>query len=367
MNAQHPASPKRILVLSLAGIGDTLMATPVLHEVRAQFPEAQVDVLVLWAGSAQILDGNPHVSRVWRHDFIRSSKWASLRFVTSLRRQRYDLSLTLHPQGRRAYRLITRMIGAQRRLSHQYENHNVLDRLLVTDEVPQDYSVHCIENNLRLLETAGYRRSLSEHNYELPLTPAETGWAREQVGALGLAGSPWLGVHVGSGGTKNLALRRWPLAHYESLFAALYRRNPGCRIVLFGGPEETAPHERLRTIFAPEVAQQKLLIPTTPSLRHAAALLAQASRFLSVDTVFMHLATAMRVPRQFVIETPTLNPPVSPRRTDWIRIPNPAVGDRHLEYYRYDGRAIAGTPEQLTTIMRSVTVENVLMALEKAA
>jgi len=358
-------TPQRILVLSLAGIGDTLMATPVLHELRAQFPEARLDVLVLWAGAAQILAGNPHVSQILRHDFLHSSKWASWRFVTSLRKNRYDLSLTLHPQGRREYRLITRLIGARRRLSHQYENHCWLDRCLVTAKVPQDYTVHCVENNLRLLEAAGWPRKLPEHPYELPLSAEETAWGSGTVASLGLHGTPWLGVHVGSGGTKNLALRRWPLAHYESLFAALFRRDPLSRVVLFGGPEEAAAHERLRTIFAPEVAEQRLLIPTTPSLRHAAALLANAPRFLSVDTVFMHLATAVKVPRQFVIETPTLNPPVAPRRPDWIRVPNPAVGDRHLDFYRYDGRPIAGTAEELTQIMRSVTPESVLMALER--
>lgn len=357
------SKPQRVLVLSLAGIGDTLMATPILHELRVQFPDAQIDVLVLWTGAAELLAGNPHVSRVWQHNFIRSGKLASLRFVTGLRRNRYDLSLTLHPQGRREYRFITRLIGAQRRLSHRYENHGWLDRLLVTDEVPQDYTVHCVENNLRLLEAAGWPRQLAEHTYELPLTREETSWARDTVKALGLVEANWLGVHVGSGGTKNLALRRWPLVHYESLFAALFRRDPETRIVLFGGPEETVSHDRLRMIFAPELAQQHLLIPATPSLRHAAALLAEAPRFLSVDTVFMHLAAAVRVPRQYVIETPTLNPPVEPKRPDWIRIPNPAVGNRHLDFYRYDGRPIAGTAEELTALMRSVTPERVLMAM----
>ncbi len=360
------STPRRILVISLAGIGDTLMATPILHELRAQLPDVSLDVLVLWPGAAQILEGNPQVTTVLRHDFLQASRMASLRFVRGLRQRRYDLSFTLHPQGRREYRLITRLIGARRRISHRYENHHAVDPWLVTDEVPQDYSVHCIENNLRLLDAVGLRRVLPEHPYELTLSDAEQAWASETRDRLGLCSGSWLGVHVGSGGTKNLALRRWPLAHYEALFRELFRRRSSARIVLFGGPEEAAAHQHLGRVFASELAAGRLVIPSTPSLRHAAALLAHAPQFLSVDTVFMHLATAVRVPRQFVIETPTLNPPVQPNRPDWIRIPNTAVGDRWLDYYRYDGRPIAGTAEEISAIMRSVTPGAVLQALEAA-
>ena len=81
----------------------------------------------------------------------------------------------------------------------------------------------------------------------------------------------------------------------------------------------------------------------------------------------MHIAAAVRVPHQFVIETPTLNPTVYPRRNDWILIPNSAVAGRHLDFYRYDGRAIAGTAAELRDMMKRVTLESVLEAMGKAA
>ena len=54
----------KILVISLAGIGDTLLATPLIHELRANFPDATIDALVLWAGSKDLLEDNPHLGRV---------------------------------------------------------------------------------------------------------------------------------------------------------------------------------------------------------------------------------------------------------------------------------------------------------------
>ena len=83
----------RILVLSLSGIGDTLMATPMLHELRLQYPSATLDVLVLWAGAAQVLRGNPHVREVIQHDFLKASQASSAARCLELRGRRYDLSI----------------------------------------------------------------------------------------------------------------------------------------------------------------------------------------------------------------------------------------------------------------------------------
>jgi hypothetical protein len=45
-------------------------------------------------------------------------------------------------------------------------------------------------------------------------------------------------------------------------------------------------------------------------------------------------------------------------------IPNPSIAGRHLDFYRYDGRPIAGTADELLGIMSSVSVESVLGFLE---
>ena len=351
-------SLRRILVIALSGIGDTLIATPLIHELRVQFPEAEIDALVFWPGSRQILEGNPHLNAVHQHDFLRSSKRATLGFLASLRRRKYDLSLNVHTLGRREYRYVARAISARRRLSHSYENQGWFDRWLVTDQIPQDYSVHSVVNNNRLLGLLGIKPQLPSHSYELYLSSDEEAFAEQFIQTESLEGQRLLGVHVGSGGTKNLALRRWPLNHYQRLFREAQLRIPGLHILLFGGPEEQAAHEQLA-----RAVPNSLHLPRTPTLRKAAALVKRCDAFLSVDTVFMHLAAAVRVPRQLVIETPTVNPPILPLRNDWTLIPNPAVGGRNLDFYRYDGRPIAGSREQIETIMRSVTVEMVLETL----
>ena len=87
--------------------------------------------------------------------------------------------------------------------------------------------------------------------------------------------------------------------------------------------------------------------------------------FLSVDTALMHVAAAMKVRGQIVIETPTWNKPVGPYANPFILVKNPAVAGRNLEFYHYDGGGIKGTREELLACMESVKVADVFAPLAK--
>ena len=235
----------KILVNSLAGIGDTLIATPFLHELRANFPEATLDAFVLWAGSRDLLEGNPHLDAVYQKNLITDGGLKSLPFLLALRRRRYDVSINVHTLGRVHYRMVARFIGARQRLSHQYYGSSSLDRLLVTRRIPEDYSVHSVENNNRLLALLGKRPLLPRHEFEIFLTDAERGWAAEFVAQHAPVPRRRLGIHIGSGGTKNLRLKRWPFAHYRELLSRLRKSHPGLVVLLFGGREEQPEHEQI--------------------------------------------------------------------------------------------------------------------------
>ena len=79
----------------------------------------------------------------------------------------------------------------------------------------------------------------------------------------------------------------------------------------------------------------------------------------------MHVAAAMKVRGQVVIETPTWNKPIEPYTNPFILVKNPAVAGRHLDFYCYDGRGIKGTRAELLRCMESVKVADVLAQLEK--
>ena len=352
----------KILAISLAGIGDTLIATPFIHELRANFPEATLDAFVLWPGSKDLLEGNPHLNAVHQKNLIQHGALKSAPFLLGLRRQRYDISINVHTLGRVHYRIVARFLGARLRLSHDYYGGSRLDRWLVNRTIPEDYSVHSVENNNRLLTLLDRKPVLPRHEFELFLTPAEEAWADQFVVQQTLGSRKRLGIHVGSGGTKNLRFKRWPFGHYAELIRRLGRSHPELAILLFGGPEEQTEHEQILA----ESAGRPVFAPPTRNLRQAAALLKRCDAFLSVDTALMHLAAAMKVPNQIVIEAPTLNPTNLPWLTQYTLIRNPVLNGRSLDYYRYDGKPIKGTEDELKAMMASITVDEVHRVISEA-
>jgi ADP-heptose:LPS heptosyltransferase len=350
----------KLLVISLAGIGDTLLATPLIHELRLNFPQARIDALTLWVGSKDLLEGNPHLDRVHQKNLFKTGRLETLRYLLSLRRLKFDISINTHPQSRIHYRAIARLIGARHRISHRYESSGLLDRWLVTRLLPQDYERHSVEQNLDVLPLVGARPQLAHHPMELYLSAADRAWADAFIASHQLNGRRLLGVHLGSGGTKNLVLKRWPLENYLELFQRLGATRPDITLLLFGGPEEETELQRVVAQNGPRRAVRA----ATQNLRHAAALMEKCAGFLSVDTALMHLAAAMGVPEQIVIEAPTLNKTNRPHGQPFTQVPNPAIAGRNLEYYRYDGAGIKGSRAELLRCMASIRVEEVVAAVQ---
>jgi len=349
----------KILVIALAGIGDALIATPLIHELRANFPQATLDALVLWTGSRDLLAGNPWLNRVHQENFFQAGRLKTLRFLLRLRKERYDVTLNTHPQSKIHYRVAAWLLGARQRLSHIYDNWSPLDRLLVNRTLPQDYTVHSIENNLRLLRLLDKQPALPEHDFELHLTDEEIRKARDFVNANQLANRRLVGLHVGSGKTKNLALKRWPLPNWITLLQRIVQEQPALTLLLFGGPEEKEDNTQILR----EVASPRVISPPTRSVREAAALLRHCESFISVDNALMHFAAAMKVPKQILIESPTFGATLEPYRRPYFLVQNPAVHGRNLEFYRYDGQGIRGSQEELVKCMMAVTADDVYRTL----
>src|SRR5207302_11461953 len=84
---------RRVLVVRLRSIGDTVLTTPSLFALRRFLPQAQIDVLLEdWV--APVLDGSPLVDRVI--SIPRHSYAARARIARDLRRTDYEVVYNLH-------------------------------------------------------------------------------------------------------------------------------------------------------------------------------------------------------------------------------------------------------------------------------
>lgn len=349
------APVKQVLVISLGGAGDGLMATPLLSALRAQWPETAVDVLVMQGAAARdMFAGNPVVRECVLHDFMHAPAWRSLALGIKLRRRRYDISFTVMPQNRFEYNLITWLIGARRRVGFDFAIRcGALGGLFLTDRVAEDTQAHLIDNNLRLLsEGIGLAPASFTPALALPLASEHRAFAGRVIREQGLAEKRVIGFHPGTGTTKNLVLRRWAPEKWARL-AQLLTVDADCRILLFGSPDEAPLREEIRRHAG--LRPEQLQDAPAQSILDAAALLARLDCLVCCDTLLTHLAAAVGTP-EVVIMGPTPHTSVYPHG-----VPHRIVrlGFACSPCYGYSRHGIRCTHPQPLACLTGITPERV--------
>src|SRR5438046_2787960 len=106
---------RRVLVVRLRSIGDTVLTTPALFALRRFLPDSEIDILLEdWV--APVLDGSDLIDRVIT--IPRDSNAARARVARELRAARYDVVYNLH--GGTTATLLTRATGARHRVGFEY-------------------------------------------------------------------------------------------------------------------------------------------------------------------------------------------------------------------------------------------------------
>src|SRR6185503_16896328 len=143
---------KRVLVIRLRSIGDTVLTTPSLFALRRFVPQAQIDVLLEdWV--APVFDGLDVIDRVIT--IPKESTSARARIARELRATRYDVVYNLH--GGTTATFLTRATGAKHRVgfeNYQYarlHNHVAPSPL----QIWQRPTLHSVEQQLALIGWTG--------------------------------------------------------------------------------------------------------------------------------------------------------------------------------------------------------------------
>ena len=114
-------SPRRILVVQLDHLGDAVLSTPLIAELRAAYPEAAIDVLAS-PSNHEVFEADPHVDRVWVAERTwferRPDRWALATAVwslgRSLRSMGYDLGIDV--RGDVLTVMVLALAGVRRRV-----------------------------------------------------------------------------------------------------------------------------------------------------------------------------------------------------------------------------------------------------------
>jgi heptosyltransferase III len=289
----HP----RILVIALRRLGDVLFATSLIASLRRAFRDAVIDVLV-FDGTAGVLDGNPDIDRVVTMP-QRPGAWQSLALALRLAR-RYHLAVSTQSGDRPT--LFALVAGSRHAGPVDGGSRGALRRLALWRSVELRPGTHRLEDMLRLADVLGVAR------VGHLVCPGGVG------PSLAPDDAPPLPEHGGEGGyavihaAPMFRYKHWNVEGWRTVAAKLGAR--GLRVVATGGPD-AAERAFLDAVFGPvpEVERKDGQL-SWPQL---ARLLAGARIFIGPDTSVTHLAAATGCP------TIALFGPTDPRQ--WGPVP----------------------------------------------
>jgi len=356
-------SREKILILALPGIGDALLATPMIELLRRAKPDAEIHAFIMFSSTREMYEYDPHVDRVHYYDFLNASKAGALKFVSDLRKMKFDVSINVYPQNRREYNLIAFLIGARQRIAVRYRRKDPQNlSWLNTRTILEDDTLHCVEENVRLLSLLGLPYDLKEATLPpLRLNIADThlDFASRWYQDRGFGSKELLiGFHAGTALFKNHIKRRWAPEKFAELARKL-TTEVGARVLLFGGPDDVDANEIILRDAGDAVTMVK-----TKSILESAAVMQRLNLFVSNDSSLMHIAGALQLPT-VAIFGPTNETYVHPWKTKYKIVhtgiecrPCFVYSPKPLTCYRLD-------PAEHYLCVRAIEVDQVMGAVKE--
>jgi len=280
-----PGRVGRILIIKLRAVGDVVLSTIVIDNLRRAFPAAVIDFLTE-AAARDVVSGHAQLDHILIHERaaiaglgIRDQLKANLAFLQRVRGCRYDLVFDFFGNPRSA--LITRWSGAAWRVGYDYRIRRRAYNVVVASRADQ---VHEAEWHLDALIHLGIpvvSRQLSLAGSEAAEARAGAFWREAE-----LEGKRVVALNFSGGWPA----KRWPLERFAEL-AGLVAGRHDAHLLAVWGPGELAQAQALAAMAAVPVT----LIPET-NLKELAALLGRVDLLVSTDSGPMHIAAAMGTP-----------------------------------------------------------------------
>jgi len=343
---------RRVLVVRLRSIGDTVLSTPSLIALRKFLPEAQIDILLEdWV--APVLDGFEAVDNVLT--VSRGSVKSRLKIARQLRRNNYDVAFNLH--GGTTASFFVRASGAKYRFGFENYQYSFLFTHLAPSplEFWRREKAHSAEQQLALLGFAGVpvtdklktRLAVSEKalnslrekfNKEAQRNKNTEIWNFEE-GKIAL-------IHPAAA----FDTKQWATENFARITEFLHEKR--LLVVAVASPKEHEVLESLKKNSAiPILTFDNLTLP------EITALASRAELFVGNDSGIAHIAAAVNTPSVVIFGSSNIN-----HWRPWTDAPNEIVHE-NLPCQPCAGY-FCKEFEQPECIKR-VSVENVIAAIKK--
>jgi ADP-heptose:LPS heptosyltransferase len=309
---------RKIIVVDLGFLGDSVHLVPALWELRRHYPAAALHTLSAPVGR-EVLALAPCVDCARAFPLPPNSPpwWRQGELVGELRRERYDLAVNFNGADRTIF--LTAFTGARWRLAHAGGRKHFWNRWLIRDWVSRrSRDLPVFEQKRQVLAAAGFELAPPRWDLRIPESAARR--FEPSVG----------GRTIHFSLCASDPLREWPLRHWIELGSRLLHRFPDLRIVV-SASSAAREQERLRGL-ADGLAHERLVaLPPGLAIAELAAVLSRCRLHVGPDSGVLHLAMALGTPTLALFRD-------HPEKGEWlprgprhrhVASPCPCVGQAH--------------------------------------
>ena len=274
---------RKILVVDLGFLGDSVHLVPALWEIKRHYPAAELHTLSAPVG-AEVLRLAPCVDRPWAFPLGSPSPpwWRHWGLLLALRRERFDAAFNFSGADRTLF--ITALAGARWSVAAAGGRKHFWSNWLIRDQVPRPSpELPVYEQRRQALAACGFE--LAPPRWDLRLPEAAVRWAEARV--------PAGAVHFSI--NASTPLKEWPLEHWIELARRLLAKEPSARIIATGSAN-VREQERLRSLAAGVGDERLTVLPSGLTIAELAAALQRCRLHVGADSGVLHLAAAVGLP-----------------------------------------------------------------------
>jgi ADP-heptose:LPS heptosyltransferase len=270
-------SLNHILVIKLRDIGDNILATPLIRNLKQHLPQASISVLT-WSSSLPVFEGNPYIHRLFGISKDPSSSEINT-LIGELNSMKFDLIMSTHSGGLPST-LLSRT-KTKNKINNYYRGRNKLYTILTEES---DYYRSSIERDLDCMRSLGLEPI--DTKTEIFLTSEETKWAQRELRGKGLDPNKKIILIHPTGGAL---IREWPIKRFGELIKKL-NTDKNIQTLVICTDKEFSRIQSLATDIP------DLVVLHTLTLRQMMAIVKECDLVIDNDSSPSHIATAFGIP-----------------------------------------------------------------------
>ncbi len=285
-NGEGEDECRKVLVVDLGFLGDTIHLIPALWELRRHHPGAALHVVTTSVG-AQVLELVPCVDRVWIVPLGRPSPpwWRHLDLQWRLIRERFDRAVNFSGADRTLF--VTGLAGVRRRVTRAGQRGGAWRRWLGGEVIPApSRSLPVYEQRRQVLAGAGY--TLEPARFELRIPEGERAWA------MGVFPGPRGDDRVHVSINASSPFKEWPVERWVEWVTLFLARHRGS--VIATGSLNEREQARLRALEAGVGNPRLSVVKDGLTVPRLAAVLTRCGLHVGTDSGVTHLAVALGLP-----------------------------------------------------------------------